>query len=111
MAHRLQLLTEKAANRCPIIIKYIAELNTFVKALKYSPKLCHILESSKELYREDAIKVKQVCAHSNYIYIYNSIEYVTITILLFSCRWCRVCRHYNDCLVGTRLSAEYVLNW
>ena len=60
MAHRLQLLTEKAANRCPAITKYIGVLNTFAKALKFSPKLCRILESSKELYGEDACKVRQV---------------------------------------------------
>ena len=29
MAHRLQLLTEKAANQCPQIIKHIAVVNTF----------------------------------------------------------------------------------
>ena len=81
MAHCQQLLTEKAANRCPLIIKYIAVLNTFIKALKYSLKLCQLLESSKELYGEDACKVKQVSmyhptdpdsenAHS---YIYNEV--------------------------------------
>ena len=62
MAHRLQLLTEKAANLCPQIVKHIAVLNTFAKALKYSPKLCRILECSKEMYGEDAHKVKQVWA-------------------------------------------------
>ena len=59
MTHQL---TEKAANLCPQIIKHIAVLNTFAKALKYSPKLCLILKCSKEMYSEDAHKVKQVWA-------------------------------------------------
>ncbi|KAI0238510.1 hypothetical protein LSAT2_010761, partial [Lamellibrachia satsuma] len=41
LAHHLQVLTEKAANRCHILIKYIAVLNIFAKAMKFSPKLCN----------------------------------------------------------------------
>ena len=60
MAHRLQLLTEKAANQCPYLVKFIGIINTFAKALKYSPKLCRILENCKEAQDERARKVKQV---------------------------------------------------
>ncbi|CAM1299786.1 Uncharacterised protein at_DN1338 [Pycnogonum litorale] len=53
MAHRLQLVAEKAAN-CDIGI-----LNQFAKSLKFSPKLQRILES-KQVQGEKANKIKQV---------------------------------------------------
>ena len=60
MAHRLQLLSEKAANCVPYVVKYIAVLNEFAKALKFSPKLCRALENAKNANGESACKVKQV---------------------------------------------------
>lgn len=60
MAHRLQLVSEKAANQVPYFVKYIGILNAFAKALKCSPKLCRTLEQAKELHNEKACKVKQV---------------------------------------------------
>jgi hypothetical protein len=60
MAHRLQLLSEKAANCVTYLVKYIAVLNTFAKALKFSPKLCRALKDAKDVNGESACKVKQV---------------------------------------------------
>ncbi len=60
MAHRLQLASEKAAHNVPYIVKYISVLNQLAKALKFSPKLCRLLETSKQLYGEDARKVHQI---------------------------------------------------
>ena len=60
MAHRLQLVSEKAANQVPYLVKYIAILNSFAKALKFSPKLCRALEQAKILHGEKARKIKQV---------------------------------------------------
>ena len=59
MAHRLQLVSEKAAGRVPYITKYIGVLNTFAKALKFSPKFNRTLEASKDLHDEKANKIKQ----------------------------------------------------
>ncbi len=60
MAHRLQLVAEKAANEVPYLTKYIGILNLFAKKLKYSPKLCRLLEAQKELTGERARKIKQI---------------------------------------------------
>lgn len=60
MAHRLQLISEKAANEVKYFVKFIGVLNQFAKALKYSPKLCRALESGKHLANEKAKKIKQV---------------------------------------------------
>ena len=46
MAQRLQRASEKAANTVPYIVKYISVLNQFANSLKFSPKLCRMLESS-----------------------------------------------------------------
>ena len=58
LAHRLQLAAEKAANQVPAIMKYIGILDTFTKALKFSPKLTRV-EASKDEYNEKATKIKQ----------------------------------------------------
>ena len=58
LAHRLQLAEEKAANQVPAIMKYIGILDTFTKALKFSPKLTRV-EASKDEYNEKAPKIKQ----------------------------------------------------
>ncbi|XP_076304164.1 zinc finger protein 862-like [Tachypleus tridentatus] len=60
LAHRLQLAAEKAANQVPYHVKYISVLNQFTKSLKYSPKLCRVLEESKALHGEKSNKIKQV---------------------------------------------------
>lgn len=60
MAHRLQLASEKSANQVPVITKYIAVLNQFAKSLKFSPKLCRILEVAKDLNGVKSKKIKQV---------------------------------------------------
>ena len=59
LAHRLQLAAEKAANQVPAIMKYIGTLNTFAKALKFSPKLTRCVKASKDEYNEKAPKIKQ----------------------------------------------------
>ena len=59
LAHRLQLAAEKAANQVLAIMKYIGTLNTFAKALKFSPKLTRCVEASKDEYNEKAPKIKQ----------------------------------------------------
>ncbi|XP_076322049.1 E3 SUMO-protein ligase KIAA1586-like [Tachypleus tridentatus] len=56
LAHRLQLAVEKAANQVPYLVKYISILNQFAKSLKYSPKLCRVLEESKSLHGGKATK-------------------------------------------------------
>ena len=60
LAHRLQLVTEKAATCVPDINKYIGTLNCFAKALKFSPKLTRALETSKTVNGVTANKIKQV---------------------------------------------------
>ncbi len=60
MAHRLQLASEKAAHSVPYIVKYIAVLNQFAKALKFSPKFTRCLEESKLLNDVRARKIKQI---------------------------------------------------
>ena len=60
MAHRLQLVSEKAANSVPDIVNYIAVLNQFAKSLKFSPKFGRILEQSKLLNNVKAKKINQI---------------------------------------------------
>ncbi|XP_076354469.1 E3 SUMO-protein ligase KIAA1586-like [Tachypleus tridentatus] len=60
LAHKLQLAAEKAANQVPYLVKYISVWNQFAKSLKYSPKLCWILEESKALHGKKSNKIKQV---------------------------------------------------
>ena len=54
MAHRLQLVGEKAAAKVPLIQKSIDILNQFAGCLKFSPKLTRILENAKQLNGEEA---------------------------------------------------------
>ena len=60
MAHRLQLVSEKAANSVPYVVKYISVVNQFAKSLKFSPKFQRILEDSEELHGTKARKIKQI---------------------------------------------------
>lgn len=60
VAHRLALCAQKASEQIPLVTKFMGTLNTYAKALKYSPKLCRALESSASLHEEHKKKVKQV---------------------------------------------------
>lgn len=60
MAHRLQLVSEKAANNVPYLVKYISIINQFAKHLKYSPKMCRMLDACMKMQEEQAKKIKQV---------------------------------------------------
>lgn len=63
MAHRLQLVAEKATNEVPYLVKYNSMLNPFTKKLIYSPKLCRLLEEQNQMAGEQAQKIKQNLLH------------------------------------------------
>ena len=96
MAHRLQLLTEKVANRHPVIIKYIAVLNSectqvFSEAVLYSKELCG----------EGPCKVRQVCFTRWLSSDSDSIllgEHHLANIRRWTCStaWLRFKNHYSD---------------
>ena len=60
MVHRLQLLSEKAANCVQYITKYVGVLNEFAKALKFSPKFQGILTESKRVSGAKARTIHQI---------------------------------------------------
>ncbi|XP_076348063.1 E3 SUMO-protein ligase KIAA1586-like [Tachypleus tridentatus] len=63
LAHRLQSAAEKAANQVLYLVKYISVLNQFAKSLKYSPKLCQVLEENKALHGEKSKKSSKCSSH------------------------------------------------